>query len=443
MTKTHLEIGCPRIGSLVDYDERTPEVFVMLEKCTSGIKLSIPWICDASKDVYERWFDGYGTHRADDPSRTKYQYEVPARLFYSDSGMSAQLLDCHSSGYKTNFVHGTGSVAIGKIVYGAPPKIDFSKINGMRTWIQGLSDWISLKYKNETVVTDDEGRVQSIAITLSRIDPLSIRRRPKTDIKVNWAVSGPLSEISENVCIETRLQKEREWHYFVALHSYLRSLVSVSYWTKANMRHTEVMRLNDRDLQRRKNPSGEIWRAVDEADSTTTSKFEKRNNFIAFEDIGIPGIRKWFWLSKHYRRFVDPLVSQILFEGMPLESSFMQLGVAFESLGYLLMLADNKSHRAAKNKKFRQRLIRICADMPKAFFFDLSKWATDYSEMYNTLKHIDKGEYDIDSCIKLYYQAIAVARYWVALRLGSSQKNLNRRAKMDKHFGIVLTNFTD
>jgi hypothetical protein len=130
---------------------------------------------------------------------------------------------------------------------------------------------------------------------------------------------------------------------------------------------------------------------------------------------------------------IDPIIGLLRFEQMPLESQVFLLGIAYEALGYLLYIEDGKSESQAEDSNFLARVRKIHRTINDiAVPFNLKGWEQDFSDCYNTIKHINKGEYDYDKCFKVTILSSAMIRIWIARKLGCRKKELESRIRGDK-----------
>lgn len=144
MNKNILEVGNPRLAWFADGDETTPETATLLEDTGSQIILRVPWTGMASRSPYERWFHGASTQWGDDPERSRFKYEVPKTLWFQDVEGSVTLVGCRSAGFKSTMRSGQGRVDVQFAVLGAGGTSDYQKINGLRSSMPGLSNWMRL-----------------------------------------------------------------------------------------------------------------------------------------------------------------------------------------------------------------------------------------------------------------------------------------------------------
>ncbi|KFJ07094.1 hypothetical protein [Bifidobacterium tsurumiense] len=90
-----LEPGTTRVGTLYTEDEKVPEVEAQLALSDNGIEVTVAW----SKGLFSplgRWFAGSGGVYHDDPDRTKYRYNPPFQMWFSDPNGIIELLGCRA-----------------------------------------------------------------------------------------------------------------------------------------------------------------------------------------------------------------------------------------------------------------------------------------------------------------------------------------------------------
>lgn len=112
MGSNELLAGRTRLGSLIDGDERTPEITAMLENTGEEIHLVVPLKGMMGRDPYERWFTGTRINYGDDPDRKLFAYRPPRILMFHDVDGPVALVGCRARGFSSSFTRGRGVVDV-------------------------------------------------------------------------------------------------------------------------------------------------------------------------------------------------------------------------------------------------------------------------------------------------------------------------------------------
>src|SRR5699024_2274206 len=145
-TKNTLEPDDLRIGWY--YHDRSedgsPPAATLLRNEGDMISLSIPLAEEDAWGPVSRWFDGTGVRYGDDPDRTKYTYDPPTELLFTDPRGPVGFFHCRNLG-KRSVMGGTaeGRIRVGFAVLGAR-SLEHGQPHPLRTYIPGMAKWIGL-----------------------------------------------------------------------------------------------------------------------------------------------------------------------------------------------------------------------------------------------------------------------------------------------------------
>lgn len=191
MAENVLVPGKPRLGWLVDGDETTPDIAVMLEDTGSQIEVTVPTKGMFGRDdPYRRWFSD-SISFGDDPDRTKYAYRPPAIIQVHDKDGPVVLVGCRSSGHWMNLTGpGQGKIVASFAILGAR-HLNYSRINGLRAEFPALASWTGLRSVRTEPKTDGTGRVQRVEVILDSPPSQSLSRRMNLALRPTWRTSYP------------------------------------------------------------------------------------------------------------------------------------------------------------------------------------------------------------------------------------------------------------
>lgn len=138
MLRNEIVVGEPRIGELIDGDERTPKVTVLLADTGEQIELTVPSGSMGDNNPYARWFAGASVHYGDDPHREKYAYKPPRIMAFTDTHGPVVLVGCRSGPNRSTLFGGHGKVAVDYAILGAR-HLNYETINGVRIEMPAMS----------------------------------------------------------------------------------------------------------------------------------------------------------------------------------------------------------------------------------------------------------------------------------------------------------------
>ncbi|MGO4586813.1 HEPN domain-containing protein [Arthrobacter sp. 2RAF6] len=417
--------GTRRVGNLVDFNADTPPVSVTLERDEEGISVTVPW--GGSDDYYSSWFMGEHTRR---PELGVWP-PMPKKLLFWDSHGSVLLVDCWARGYHTNFSTGSGRVWARYAVVGVNDNIDYSVVNGVRSEVTGLREWLGVESVEEDF--DFESRV--LTIKASSGEPIEItsllRFRPSWDVTHDGHESTTIKNV---VFCESRSSDPSSWKDLMETHRGMRDLLVVSRWVAVTC--TILQAQHDADPLKTLDGAehGEQWRTVIEPHSDPSSSRPTgwRPHLVEYADLGPNGIALWLSLRDRFQRALDPIISDRFINEVSPVTHMAQVGPGLEALGFLIMQTkDGMSASEANRKPLRARLDRILREIDDVVPFDGSDWAAGMTEAYNGIKHANRDLPTELELLNRWRESVLAVRAWVALELGVKAEVIRSRLERD------------
>lgn len=427
--------GRARLGWFFDDDPATPQTATLLEDTGNALTLTLPWINERPTGQYERWFHGTTTRFGDDPDRTKYRYEVPELLHFRDVDGPVALVGCRGAGMQSNSAYGQGRgvIRITFAVLGGGG-CDYTRINGMRTQVPSLGEWVGLRSIDSSYSLTDDQRLRSLDLHLESPDPVRLDRRLNLQLRPSFfsrPAADDITEIGEPLQVETRARDARPWTEHLALHNTVRDLVDVASWRPSGTSGIWALRDDDPERALSGRAVGDRWSpvrsyVVREHQPRTRSQF-----LFGFNDLGAAGFRRWARLRQEYARGLDPILAYFDHPAMPAEALLLQTNIGFEAIGYHLALESGASRHLAGGEGHQPRLLRIAAQLPLSPPFDTKEWATQATAAYNGVKHANRTMPDPSVVYQTLIQSWVVLRLWVAAKIGVPTAALERTTKID------------
>ncbi len=418
---------------MIDGDDNTPMISTMLQDDGRAIVLTVPWI--EMDSVYGRWF-AQGVSFGDDPDQKRFRYKPPELLWFTDHNGTVTLVGCSSLGSTSNFVQGQGRVHVRLAVLGGQGGPDYRTINGLRSDLPGLGDWMRLSSLSQKTVNDADGRLESLHLELKAPDPVPIVRRLNLCIRPNFSFNlastpdGAL--IRESLQIETLVQHPRDWMEHVRAHETLRDLVSISAWRPFGYSAQWANLASDPERVLSGDAVGPRWAQVTTHTVRKHTPSESRPQFLfTFEDVGPTGVRRWFRLRENFARGIEPILSTLDSGRATIEGTMAQVGIGLDGIGYQLARDSGQGLKQAKEEKHEARLLRVAQELKVVPPFDLATWATNAATVYNGLKHANRAMPDPLLTINTLRESRLIFRLWVASRVGAPSARLQQTLSMD------------
>ena len=313
-----LNLGKPRYGHLYDYDSTTPDMTATLERTHAGIYLSLVFDRDRSPE-YLRWFTrdvlAVILAEADPLSEDESQSQPPSDLLFVDSHGTVALIGCRKAGYHTNHQIGSGKIAVGAVVFGAPSTAH-AKVMGMRSEVSGLRSWLGTSAIHESFLNSPGMPGTSIPREIRLSSPAAITipdsglvMRPVYRLR---RPNGSLI-IEDLVWVEHKTDNESSWSSHQSAMRAVRDLLAVSRWRAETLVPISVARTEDSlEGQNPESDRRQWWRDVVDSNAPKPKEETQRiEHFISWDDLGADGIGRWIKLREDFSRAIDPAVSSL------------------------------------------------------------------------------------------------------------------------------------
>lgn len=437
MAENVLVPGKPRLGWLVDGDETTPDIAVMLEDTGSQIEVTVPTKGMFGRDdPYRRWFSD-SISFGDDPDRTKYAYRPPAIIQVHDKDGPVVLVGCRSSGHWMNLTGpGQGKIVASFAILGAR-HLNYSRINGLRAEFPALASWTGLRSVRTEPKTDGTGRVQRVEVILDSPPSQSLSRRMNLALRPTWRTSYPdtVGTFAAHDVVElmTATKVPRPWEDHIDQLAAIRELLALSAWRRFGFSRLAVNRGDDPERVLSGDAIGERWAEASTHRLPKHEPWSRAPDFLfSYDDIGDTGVRRWIRLRDHFQRSLRPLVGLTDQPNSYLEVKLVQSGIALEALGYQIAVDQGKVKQGKRLQQTYADAIRtILNDMVYVPLTDPGDWVTRSTDHYRGTKHADNQTPDAVEAANTMRENLLVARFWLAGRLGVKREVLESRLERD------------
>lgn len=428
-----LRPGVRRIGDFFDSYPDTPEVKVTLEKSDSGIGVTVAW---SSPDVpYAHWFlQGGGFITGTEPKDPK---PVPRRVVFHDSHGAVLLIRCWARGYHANALGpGSGTLWAKAAIIGVQADLEFDHPQGLQSEVSGLREWLGV-----TSWDEDHARRGPVGVTLRSVVVTKIEVGTFSGMELTlwptWRVvpeeGGDRRVLLDLVRCITRSVDPLDWDVHLNVHRAIRDLLVLSRWRDESCVPVSALRTDDPLTTLDGEVHGDQWReVVVQDDERTPPPTGWHGHLITYSELGVGGLGRWIALRENFARALDPVISSIGLRNATPHTRLAHTGPGLEGLGFLLLLRDGLSEKAARGATLRARFVRILADVRDCLPFDGEEWAARTIDTYNGLKHANRAKPDDIDVMHAWAESIMVTRAWVALELGVSPDLVKSRLADDR-----------
>lgn len=409
--------GTRRTGDLYDTYEETPEVKVTLERSDSGIGLTVAW--SGPEVPYAAWFMSQGTISLGAKS-TAEPKPVPKRVLFHDSHGTVLLLRCRARGFHASLGGpGSGTLWARVAVMGVERDTEFDRPHGLQTEISGLREWLGVtSWKEERLGPE---------VILRSLEPTTLKAEGEhggltLDFRPGWAVSPEPGQdrrvLLDRLRCTSRSAEPLDWDVHMQLHRAIQDLLVVSRWRDESCVPVRALRKDDPMTTMDGEVHGERWREVVVSDDESKPAPKGyRPHLVQYQDLGLGGIGQWMDLRKEFSRALDPVITSIDLRNTTPQTRLAHTGPGLEALGYLLMIRDGMTEKAANDARLPARFERILDDLGDCLPFDGSAWAKRTVATYNALKHANRVLPDEVDVMNSWAESVMVVRAWVALNL--------------------------
>lgn len=360
------------------------------------------------------------------------EYQVPDVVWFADHSGHICLVGPHRSGSTLGSSAGVdqGSASFQFAVASGRQGRAYSRINGMRTHLQGLDEWIPLGAVSHERRPNADGGHRDV-ITLSAKPSVRVGRRLNASIQ-NWysfSVSPHPggSEIDDRVHLLTDTSSARLWDEHLEVHDGLRQLLMVSGWQRYGFTDVEVQLRNDPETFLSGDIVGPRWAPVFTYALERPIDASRSSFLFTFDDLGATGVGRWFSLRDRFGRGIGGMLHSVGRPGNALETTLSEAAAALEHIGHSIGVESGER----PGRALRTHLRRITSQVRTDLGFDLDDWVLRLADTYRRVKHPDHDDPDSLEMLNLLRESRLVFRVWVAERLGAKPSVVERNLRID------------
>lgn len=449
------DLSKPQIGFTLDVEGRHEDTIAMLSDSDGRIELAIPYICTPEDMNYRKFVSSYSGIYLDNQKLEPVQ--LPQCMKFLAAENRYTLIGCRIA--RTLSTDSIGKVVIvpDRVVVGFA-KNNYERIDGLRSTVEGLIDWVGESSIDCVWKLDAEGRSHDAVITLTHHSAISVLPSRGLQFAPFWREHGSVGDrsmlIDQPIYIST-LQPNSDWGKQILIHRQIATLLSISEWKPKTFKDMGVYKATDNPLTDFDKIPEEEWHPVISyypVVDRTNSKSVNTNYLFTYKDIGNEGIDQWLYLCEECMQGIETLAYLANeFENLSLTNKAVLTGIVLECIGWLIIRENNQAERICRRhdgteraRSFNCELDAIIEEFHGLFpLKDAKSWKTTMIDSYMGSKHPDRNSVAFESLYTAVMESLLVIRMWIGLRLGADYKVMRKNLPFDSVGSRLMTLLTE
>lgn len=364
---------------------------------------------------------------------------TPDPLVARDGQGWLTLQDGRSSGVSASTLgHSEQRIRYRSAVAAGSNDIAYSKINGLRTEVEGLARWA----KKTTVETrlnfkDGEG-VTGLELSAKNMPDHvlggSFDLRLTTSYSHQPRPSNGVFTITDRLTVETRTRSRRSWDDHSAQHRMIQDLMCLVYGFPCAAVMKSAMRLDDQpnDIGKEKR---RWWPDAFEPTfgrgEGSRAPLDDREPLFYLDETDPARLSGWLTEFQLWSRPTWIAVTTLFQRNSTVESQLLQVGVALEALGYAIWKKTNPTSRKTPSYPDLLKVVTDTVGIASVAAYGKSRradqWRDHFNRAFKGAKHADNAPVTSNEAIERARQGFLLIRCWLALELGVGKPLLRRR----------------
>lgn len=319
--------------------------------------------------------------------------------------------------------------------------IDYSKLNGLASEIEGLAEWAKM-WPTTTRVEygDEQNRPTAVSIRAENlpIKQLSGDLQPQLETSYHHKPKGyeEVASISGALVYKTHSENPIAWQEHENSHQMMADLMTLAYGKPCRFTIDSVWRKDDEMV--RDGKTVQQWRdAFAPAERRDGSLIElappTTSPLFHLEEVESNKLASWLSSKSPWRRALNIAVSTYFSDNLTSEMKYINVAIALESLGFTI----GRELRIPKNKlkKFNTQVLQIAEIVGGTLMQTITKsstpeqWTIEAGNAYNGLKHANREATDWRVADEKAEEGLTLIRAWAAIELGVDAELVNERLK--------------
>lgn len=327
---------------------------------------------------------------------------------------------------------------------GSPPEIEFEprltffdRVDGLdwrkpiaaKFTADGLTEWMHDSYVTRSVEIDRTvlGKgISELALKTRDFDPINLALK-NSEMSTEIASEVELQRYDEEDAVKLRFFSNfslfrdcMSWNETLKFARFFQELLEINCWTdlqSSNLR-VKLPHAGHDDGQ-----SGWIkvrhkgWREPSARTAT-----ERRYNFIfPFGSLTGDSLDKWFTIREKYSHAFELFLQVLHSDLVSPEVQALELGAAFESLGYRI-IAETFSKRRANNTNAEEFFNLVGGEALRLAPESFEGWAQKANDQYQAMKHLRRSLPPTEEIARVNDRSTLVFQVWLARQLGATDE---------------------
>lgn len=343
------------------------------------------------------------------------------------SGVSASTLAHSEQRIRYRFAVATGSSGVA-----------YSKVNGLRTEVEGLARWAKMTTVETRLHFKDGEGVTGLDLSAKNM-PDHVLGGP-FDLRLTTSYShrpqpkDGVFTITDRLTVETHTRRDRSWDDHSAQHRMIQDLMCLAYAFPCAAVMKSAMRHDNQPIETRKDKRrwwSEAFEPTFGRGDSSHDSLDDREPLFYLDETDPAQVSAWLTEFQKWSRPTWIAVTTLFQRNSTVESQLLQIGVALEALGYAIW---RQAHPSSKRVPSYPELLKVVTDtvgIASAATYGQSKradlWRNYFNRAFKGAKHADKAPVTSNEAIERARQGFVLIRCWLALELGVSKTLLRRR----------------
>lgn len=441
MDSNSLTNGDSVAGLLVDGTEGTPYVGASLKiDSDRGILLQIPYIDHPEVQQFKHvneWFKNR---------------EMPLNMILQTVEGDLGLFGNRWKGYKTTNTQSLGTVVPSELLIGEyeGDLSDPLLLDEVRTRIDGLAEWTSIRSIDFSHVTDDQGLIKELSVNAKPIMSDTWRQGEATMHFVSeWKTSYPNQEvrmglnIDEGTVLVSQFENPRPFKEHLNEQRKIRHLLTLLSGIPLHFRQhkassSEIVEKSavGRVIRKPRNHLISSETIMDYFQPVPHSQ-DFKGILAHFDELGVKGLEAW---SEKYDlwgpKFIFPAVALMSREKVFVEDTVNTLSMTIEAAGMILGKQPEEESTYSKGKNpspttstYFYRCLRFLGTEWGEIAPNYEALARGLAKTYNATKHYNKGQYPAPEVLTLAGKTLTYLVRLIALHLADTTGQLLEQFK--------------
>ncbi len=329
-----------------------------------------------------------------------------------------------------------------RLISGVHQVFDYSQINGLKTEVEGLAQWVGRTGVTTSLEYGDTNNFKGLNLRAENVETRSLggafNLALDTSIKYSPPQSGGEHHIEEALFISTRTTELQGLRHHARVHRMVQDLMCLVYGQALRARALAVMRDDDQPSMIDPLGSAREWKNLYEphfgryVDVPTDIESRKRPMFT-LADTEQGRVVEWMTDWDRWSRPTSIAVTTLFQRGTTVEADLLQVAVALEALGYEIRSQCTGRRESLNNFNGALAAIfqRVRWDWKAILGRKHTDWSSEIRVAYIGVKHADNPMPEPRAAHRLAREGMMVLRVWQAHQLGVPEEVVQQYVELE------------